>query len=193
MRHATDGPVDIERIRVEDLMVRDVITVRAEMTVSELVKLLDFEQISGAPVVDGRGRLIGVASVTDVVRLVAHAPEVSVQDIGTVPQRREDPDEALLSYFVDPDDRFFGEGERLAAVSESVLDDYAVRDIMTPATFTVRADATLPELARFLVRGRIHRSFVVEGDRLVGIVTAYDVVRAVAGELGPEVEDEISG
>jgi CBS domain-containing protein len=51
---------------------------------------------------------------------------------------------------------------------------------MTPATFTVHASTSLVELARFLARGRIHRSLVVDGDRLVGIVTAFDVVRAVA-------------
>jgi CBS domain-containing protein len=36
------------------------------------------------------------------------------------------------------------------------------------------------ELADFLIRGRIHRAVVVEGERLVGIVTTMDVLRALA-------------
>jgi CBS domain-containing protein len=61
------------------------------------------------------------------------------------------------------------------------FDQHEIADIMTTATFTVRPDATVRELADFLARGRIHRALVVEDGRLVGIVTAFDVVRAIAG------------
>ena len=51
---------------------------------------------------------------------------------------------------------------------------------MTPVAFSVGPDDSLKELAEFLVRGRIHRAVVVEGDRLRGIVSSADVLRAVA-------------
>lgn len=60
-----------------------------------------------------------------------------------------------------------------------------VRDIMTPSTFSVRPEATLPELARFLVRTGTHRALVLQGGRPLGIVTTFDIVRIVA-ELEPE-------
>ena len=58
-----------------------------------------------------------------------------------------------------------------------------VRDVMTPATFSVRPEATLPELARFMLHAGIHRALVLEGEALTGIVTTFDVLRAVSGEL----------
>lgn len=51
---------------------------------------------------------------------------------------------------------------------------------MTPANFYIGPDGTLGELAGFLLTGRIHRALVMEGDRLIGIVTTVDVLRAVA-------------
>jgi CBS domain-containing protein len=56
---------------------------------------------------------------------------------------------------------------------------------MTPVSFSVAPDSTVPELCEFLVRGRIHRAVVVEEGRLVGIVTSADVLRAVAEERVP--------
>jgi CBS domain-containing protein len=46
--------------------------------------------------------------------------------------------------------------------------------------FSVPSTASLPELARFLLRGRIHRALVVDAGELVGIVSAFDVLGAVA-------------
>jgi len=60
-----------------------------------------------------------------------------------------------------------------------------VEEIMTPAFYSVRPDLPVTELADYLARGRIQRAVVVEGGRLIGIVTALDVLRAVAdGRLG---------
>ena len=59
---------------------------------------------------------------------------------------------------------------------------------MMPATFSVRPEATAAELARFLLRAGVHRALVFEGSKLVGIVTTMDVLRAVAGEPGDQVD-----
>jgi CBS domain-containing protein len=57
-----------------------------------------------------------------------------------------------------------------------------VRDLMMPATFRVEPGTTLPKLASFLLHAGVHRALVMEGDQLVGIVSATDVLRAVASE-----------
>ena len=64
------------------------------------------------------------------------------------------------------------------------MDQLSVSDIMTPVSFTIDGDATVTELASFLVRGKIHRALVVEGGQLAGIVTAVDVLRVVAEGKG---------
>ena len=56
---------------------------------------------------------------------------------------------------------------------------------MTPATVGVREEATLRELARFLLRAGIHRALVMEGGKLRGTATTMDVRRGVAGDVPP--------
>src|SRR5579863_1885184 len=55
-------------VRAKDVMRSDVVTARADMDVWELARLLTAHGITGAPVVDGSNRLIGVVSQTDIVR-----------------------------------------------------------------------------------------------------------------------------
>jgi CBS domain-containing protein len=56
---------------------------------------------------------------------------------------------------------------------------------MTRGTLSVRPTATLPEVARFLVRSGVHRTLVMEGAALVGVVSALDLLRPLA-ELNEE-------
>jgi CBS domain-containing protein len=174
--------IDLDGLTVQDVMVRDVITVAADVPVADLIRLFDYAQISGAPVLDVKGRLVGVVSIRDVMRLAAHAREIAAGDTAA-PYRFARTEDELMTWFADPDERAAPPID-LTSV-DSVFEEFTVRDIMTTATFTVRAEASLSELARFLARGRIHRSLVLDGDRLAGIVTTFDLVRAVAGEITP--------
>ena len=52
----------------KDIMTRNVLTVSEEWTVPELARFLTNHSISGAPVTNGEGKLVGVVSVTDIAR-----------------------------------------------------------------------------------------------------------------------------
>jgi CIC family chloride channel protein len=67
-----------------------------------------------------------------------------------------------------------------SAARRAVLEHTAVRDIMTPRPFTVGPDEDVREAARQMLYGEVHRLFVAEGDRVVGIISTTDIVRAVA-------------
>lgn len=178
---------------VQDIMHRDVVTVGPDTTVRELARVLSDGEISGAPVVDRTGRVMGVVSATDVLRLAAEGPEVELEEFTESRPLRAgldlDPEDDLgdqgvdyVEYYVDlfaP--MAFMEGDLVGP--QSALDQRTVTDIMTPAQFTVRPDATVEELAEFMWRGRIHRALVVENGQLQGIVTTFDVMRAVAEGL----------
>jgi len=179
-------------LTVRDIMREDVVTVSPDTSVRELSRLLADEEISGTPVVDGNGSLLGVVSSTDVVRLAADDASVRLSSLpvrrrGTAavdPDDPEGPEVDPFGFFL-PEDSPYGNEELLNQFAESELDSVLVSDIMTPVTFSVEPTATLRELAQFLVRGRIHRAVVVEGERLCGIVTSGDVLQAVAeGRLG---------
>jgi CBS domain-containing protein len=62
------------------------------------------------------------------------------------------------------------------------LDAKIVRDVMTPDVFGVEPSATITELLDFFARTGVHRAFVTEGDRLVGVVSVTDLLRLMAGE-----------
>jgi CBS domain-containing protein len=86
----------------------------------------------------------------------------------------------VLEYFQYTDFVGAGAGPASDWATESDLDRYDVRSIMTPANFHIGPEAKLGELAGFLLRGRIHRALVMEDETLIGIVTTLDVLRAVA-------------
>ncbi|GMV06314.1 MAG: CBS domain-containing protein [Gemmatimonadota bacterium] len=174
-------------LTVRDIMNSKVVTVTPDTTVRQLARILADEEISGAPVVDGNGSLLGVVSATDVVRLAAEDAEIHVAasalpaDRMAVPDPDgdEEPDPDPYGFFLPEDSPFTGE-RLLDQFAETELDSVQVGEIMTPVTFSIAPGDSLKELADFLVRGRIHRAVVVEHDRLLGIVTSGDVLRAVA-------------
>lgn len=174
-------------LTVRDIMNEDVVTVAPETTVRQLARILADEEISGAPVVDSNGVLLGVVSATDVVRLAAEDADIHVASSALPADRAvlpdpsgdEEPDPDPYGFFLPEDSPFSGE-RFLEQFTESEFDAALVSDIMTPVAFTVTPGTSVTELADFLVRGRIHRAVVVEDGRLQGLVSSADVLRAVA-------------
>lgn len=172
-------------LKVRDIMKTEVLSVTPDTPVRRLTRLLADEEISGAPVVDEEGRLVGVVSATDVVRLAADDMDVRVRTTrartdSALPDPDDEEPEADPHGFFLPEDTPFAAEQLLGQIPESEFDTAEVADIMTPVSFTVGLETEVNELAEFLVRGRIHRAVVVDEDNLVGIVTSGDVLRAVA-------------
>lgn len=159
---------------VRDIMNTDVVTVSPETDVRDLVQLLAQHRISGVPVVGREGDLMGVVSATDVVALAAYGGDAA-RGPGTWDNEEGALDEESASYWRTTDAPL-----EFVMASATNVPEYQVGDIMTPAVFSVPSTASLPELARFLLRGRIHRALVVDAGELVGIVSAFDVLSAVA-------------
>jgi len=166
---------------IEEIMQRDVVTVAPDASVGELLGKLVGNQISGLPVVAGDGQILGVVSTTDVVRLGAHEAEVSKGTVDweplAIPHEEYDPDSAA-PFFMVSENWSYPTEDQARAIPEGVFDGFSVADIMTPAVFTVEPRDTVRTVAKFLLQGRIHRALVVEGDRLRGIVTAFDLLKA---------------
>ena len=171
---------------INEIMQRDVVTVNPNTSVRELLRILAESQISGLPVVSEAGEIVGVVSATDVIRLSVEESEVSEGSLGLegLPSLPEGVGE-------EGNGAFFYTGEvRLPSVPmetdipEGIFDGFSVSDIMTSAAFTVAPRDDIQQVARFLLRGRIHRALVVEDDRLQGIVTTFDLLRAMVGEEG---------
>jgi CBS domain-containing protein len=151
-------------------MTREVATVPEDYSLAELVNFLSQRMITGAPVVDSNGRLLGVVSVTDVAR---HSASHTSQVRSSVT-----PDFYVRGW------ELVGEDVRNFSVEKP--SDFTVRDIMTPVVFSVPENATVGEMAETMVSGRVHRLLVMNGDRVSGIVTTLDLLKLLRTAEGVE-------
>jgi predicted transcriptional regulator len=151
--------------RVKDLMNPDIMTVADEMTTDELARYLLEHEISGAPVVDGQGHLIGVVSMTDIGRTMAEPSDV---------------ESSRSSGFY----RDIAADYSLEEPGERYVDQRAVtvRDVMTPVIHQVPMTASVAQAARIMVDQHIHRLVVTQGKEPVGIITSMDVLKMVADQ-----------
>ena len=149
---------------VKDLMNPDIMTVADELTTDELARYLIEREISGAPVVDTQGHLIGVVSMTDIGRSMAE-PSDLMSERGSNFYRDNPMDLSLEDL-----------GQRY--VEERAL---TVRDVMTAVIHQVPVTASVAEVARIMVEHHIHRLVVTQGKEPVGIITSMDLLKMVAG------------
>lgn len=150
-------------MKAADIMREDVITVDENLTIKELAGLLIERGISGAPVVDKRGKLVGVVSQTDLVRR----------------DRETSQDHEAPAYNQDLDRWLGRHGLQVEAP------DYArVRDVMTPVVLAADCSTSVEELARCMTLKRIHRLIITRRGKLAGIVTSMDILRAFAARAG---------
>ena len=173
-------------LSVQDIMRTDVVTVRADDSARSLARVLSDSEISGVPVLDVGGQVVGVASATDLVRLAAEERDVNLSAVTLSPISRrgaelddEEVEADPYGFFLPEDSPLQGH-ELLEHFPETTFDTVSVRDVMTPVAFSVPPEMPVPELCEFLVRGRIHRALVLDDGQLLGIVTSQDVLQAVA-------------
>jgi len=65
-------------MKVKELMTSNVLSVKKDLSIRRLIKLLDENKITGAPVVDDEGKLIGIVSSKDVIRAIDHLIRVHI-------------------------------------------------------------------------------------------------------------------
>ena len=148
-------------ITARDLMNPEVLTVPDSMSVRELARFLTGKQISGAPVVDEDGNLTGVVSVTDVAAAASN-------EVGIGPERRN-PD----FYLRDLEQAYSQEDLQQFHIEQ---EDLPVRQIMTPTVYSVDEEATVPEIARMMLDGHLHRILVTSSGNAVGIISTSDLL-----------------
>ncbi len=159
-------------IVASDLMTPDVLTVSHDMTVRELATFLVDNEISGAPVRDAKGHLIGVVSVVDVVRVTSEENDVAGAPDDAEPDfyRRDEWADTLR--------------EEEAPDLDELQGEPRVRDILTPVVYSVNEDATVDEIASLMLQHHLHRVLVKcsEDGRAVGIITTSDLLGLLVDE-----------
>lgn len=146
----------------KNVMQRKVITAGPEMTIKELASLFVERQISGAPVVDSAGILVGVISQTDITRLESERP-------------RKD---RTPWFYLQTDE--YGRRLKMEAPGWSAR----VKDYMTPIVISCGRDDTIEDAARMMLDQKLHRIVVAEDGKLFGIITTTDLLRAFLAGSG---------
>jgi CBS domain-containing protein len=181
-------------LTVRDIMSTDVVLVDPELTLRDAVELLAKRHISGAPVVSG-GAVVGVISANDVLTFEADTPGVPTE-VREQPEQdaleSAEPEEDEWAKEVEAPGTYFNElwadagadvAERFAELKGpewDLLEEHTVEEAMSRGVRSVRPGLSVPDAAAYMLKERIHRAVVLEGKELVGIVTATDIMRAVA-------------
>lgn len=152
-------------ITVSDIMQREVLAVESDWPLDQLARFFTDHQISGAPVVAENNSLVGVVSLTDIVRHDG-APEGRAQEHST------------HEYYLHGLELQVGQQTSRAFHVEEES-SVTVQDIMTPMIFEISEGANLKEAADTMVKGHIHRLFVTRQGRIAGIVTVLDILASM--------------
>jgi CBS domain-containing protein len=149
----------VDQLKVREIMTTDVITVKPDTTVGELADILAKNKISGVPVVDDQGLVLGMVSEADIILQDAdlHFPYY-VQFL------------EMVIYLQSV--HKFEERVRKSIGSK-------VSEIMTTEVVSASPDETVREVATLMADRNVNRLPVTENGLLVGIVSRGDIVRAI--------------
>ena len=158
-------------MHVRDVMTADVASVRIDATFHEVVQVLLDRNLSGLPVVDAVGRVVGVVTENDLLAKEAYPPRQAGHSFGR----------AILEWV--------GGQNPVAAKKATAL---RTADLMSQPPITIAPDASLHEAARRMIERNVKRLPVVKDGMLVGVVSRHDIVRVYARPdttLAAEIEE----
>ncbi|HUO52840.1 MAG TPA: CBS domain-containing protein [Gemmatimonadaceae bacterium] len=177
-------------LKLRDIMTSEVLTVSPELSLREAMEMLARRHVSGAPVV-ANGEVLGVVSATDLLQLAAALPGVPT---GRGEEAEEEPDEEAPEWEAEdePPGAFFtelwsdagaetsGRMDATASPEWNPLEEHTVSEAMTADIVSLPSETPVEHAADAMNRRGIHRVLVMDEGKLVGIVSALDVAKAVA-------------
>jgi len=138
---------------VKDIMSIDLVTVRNNAQIRDLIKIFVNNEVSGVPVIDSDGYLVGVVSSRDVLQ-----------------------EESSHSFYYAP----LAYNHELKLLEDAKFFDQPVSGIMSADLYTVDPNATIAKMAKIMYEKKIHRLLVTEYNKLVGIVSTFDLLKLLA-------------
>ncbi len=146
-------------LTARDIMNREVITITDEATVKELARILSIHQIGGVPVINDKGKLVGVVTESD---LIYQTKKVHIPTVITI----------LDSvFYLENPDKMEEEMKKMAGIK--------VKDILTSVPITVTEDTPLDEIATIMAEKSVHTLPVMNKETLVGVIGKKDIIRTL--------------
>jgi CBS domain-containing protein len=152
-------------MRAHQIMTRPVITVTPETTIVEAANTMLQRHVSGLPVIDSAGKLVGIISEGDFIRR---------SEIGTQRKRGR-----FLKFILGP-----------GQTATDFVQEHGrkVAEIMTTTPLTITEDTELEKIVDLMEKNNVKRLPVIRGDQIVGIVSRANLLQAVAS-LARQIPD----
>lgn len=145
-------------MKAKDILTRDVVTVKPDTTLDEVARILTDKKISGLPVVNDIGNLVGIISEGDLLRKDSKVEFPSYINIL-----------GGIIYL----DSFHDYLEELKKVVAQEVEQLMQKDVVS-----ISPEASVEDMATLMVVNNINRLPVVEDGKLVGIVTRADIIKS---------------
>lgn len=171
----TQPALDLLQLTARDVMRKQVVTLSPEDTIQAALATFEDSNISGAPVVDENEKLVGVLTLSDVARTEHLSGDRIRSERGTFEMSEVAGEE--LEEESDPSEVFYAKEDYSTETAGKDL----VGDWMTAKVVTAAPTDRLVDVCGKMVKHQIHRVFVVQNEKLLGVLSSFDVVRCVAG------------
>ena len=140
---------------VSEVMTKEVITISSEASLKEAGELFKTKRVGGVPVVDGSGKVIGVITITDMMKILGHIYDLKERE-------RKDTPEVMIS-------EMYEEEKQNAKVS----------DVMTQDVYVLNEERSIEEVMRLMFRNKVHTIPITNNDgKLIGIIGRHDLINA---------------
>ncbi len=147
-------------LTAKDIMTQEVITVKPDLSVEKLAKILWKNKISGVPVLDDDDALVAVVTEND---LIDQTKKIHIPSVIT-----------LL------DSVIFLESAGKMEKQIKKITGATVGDICAEKLVSVNEETPLNEIATIMAEKRVHTLPVLSGDKLVGVVGKSDIIKTLA-------------
>ncbi|MCM0611140.1 CBS domain-containing protein [Marinobacter sediminum] len=145
-----------------EIMTPSIKAVPQSWTMDRLARFLTDNEITGSPVTDENGDIVGIATLKDITEFRWNAD-------------RSDPDPLLT-----PEEEQEARRLRMVIFEEMGKVPVEVRDIMTPSVLSVDEQTPVRDIANIMMREHLHRIFVTKESKITGIITTYDMLKLIS-------------
>ncbi len=145
-----------------EIMTPSIKAVPQSWTMDRLARFLTDNEITGSPVTDDNGDIIGIATLKDITEFRWNASRS-----GDQPRLTEEEQEEARRL-------------RMVIFEEMGKVPVEVRDIMTPIVLSVDEDTPVRDIANIMMREHLHRIFVTRDSKITGIITTYDMLKLIS-------------
>ncbi|MDL0430603.1 CBS domain-containing protein [Marinobacter sp. TBZ242] len=147
-----------------EIMTPSIKAVPQSWTMDRLARFLTDNEITGSPVTDETGEIVGIATLKDITEFRWNASRSEI-DTRMTPEEEQEARRLRMAIF-----------EEMGKVPVEV------RDIMTPIVLSVDEQTPVRDIANIMMREHLHRIFITKDEKITGIVTTYDMLKLISDQ-----------